>query len=97
MEAKLKVKYEAGHSYDETWVPTDYHCPRCAAKDVWVEQSEGDYYQGPSHLCRKCGASFALPSGAYVNDKNWQNQQRLKVLRDCPNKPDEERPAGRNS
>jgi predicted RNA-binding Zn-ribbon protein involved in translation (DUF1610 family) len=78
-EVRVKVRYERGHSYTETWEPTEFHCPQCGAASVWVEHAPGDYYEGPNHLCVACGSSFTLPR--LSNGQDWQNQQRRAAIR----------------
>lgn len=74
------VKYEAGHSYRETWEATELHCPACGKKDVWTEAGDGDYDVGSQYLCATCQASFFLPVGPTPNPKNWQDRQRLTAI-----------------
>ena len=76
----MKIKYEAGHSYDETWEQTDFYCPGCGSKQVWVEVDAWDYYQGPNYLCLGCEAMFTLPSGCSQRG-DWQTRQRLQELK----------------
>lgn len=80
MRVKMTIKYELGHSYDETWERTDYFCPSCGKQPVWEEAGPGDYYMGTQLLCVICKASFYLPTGYSQSEKNWQNQQRLAAL-----------------
>ena len=37
-------------------------CPNCGAKEVYVANGKGDYYEGPQHFCKNCNNSFTLPS-----------------------------------
>ena len=39
---------------------TDLHCPGCGKKGLMVEAGEGDYYQGPAHLCAGCDELWTL-------------------------------------
>lgn len=55
------------HHYISEWVKSDYYCPNCASKCVWVEDGDGDYYTGPNHVCANCGQGFSLPYGTYSN------------------------------
>lgn len=76
------VKYEAGHTYDESWEKTDYFCPGCGKPHVWHETGPGDYYVGEQFLCLKCGGRFYLPGEVQTNHvRDWQTRQRLEVLR----------------
>lgn len=78
----FEVKYEAGHSYVEKWkVEQDLFCPHCGAKEVWCENGDGDYYEGPNHLCKACGALWTMPSLRINDGKNWQITQRLEAIR----------------
>lgn len=77
----FNVKYEAGHSYNETWEKIDYFCPACGKQAVWHAVSAGDYYVGEQFLCADCSAEFYLPNGASPNEKSWQNKQRLEFIR----------------
>lgn len=47
---------------------TDYYCPKCGTKDVYVEFGDGDYYNGPDFICKSCKAVFCLPAGVSVDD-----------------------------
>lgn len=40
---------------------TNLYCPECGKQTVYVENSEGDYYVGPTHLCVSCDSNFTLP------------------------------------
>ena len=40
-----------------------------------------DYYMGAELLCLACESEFYLPVGASPRPKDWQNKQRLAVLR----------------
>ncbi len=45
------------HTYTRTDVRSpETYCPKCGKQEVWVEDSEGDYYVGPSYFCDACGA-----------------------------------------
>lgn len=39
-------------------------CPGCGRPGLWVEQGDGDYYQGPTHWCREdkggCGRTWSI-------------------------------------
>jgi hypothetical protein len=72
------VKYEAGHSYQETWELTDLFCPQCGSKTIWHEVSPGDYYVGEQHLCLSCHVTFTIQGPSQCN--GWQNRQRLDAL-----------------
>ena len=54
---ELTIKYSAGHSSKETWTKSDYHCPSCAQKSVWVGDGD-DYYAGKQFICIGCDRSF---------------------------------------
>lgn len=38
-------------------------CPYCGKKTVLVEEGDGDFYQGPTHLCTSCDRDFRGPDG----------------------------------
>ena len=55
-------KYEAGHTYSETWETCGWFCPFCGMQDVWIENSGGgDYYHGENAICTSCKTVFAEP------------------------------------
>lgn len=79
------VKYEAGHYSRESWSETDLYCPTCGCKSVWAEDSPGDYYEGPGHLCVSCRTSFTLPSLTEFHETHKQTAQRLeRILAERP-------------
>ena len=69
------------HKYKEVWEPDGVpFCPHCGQPDVWVECSEGDYYEGPTFLCLMCGTSFTLPSYNPNSKRNTDIQRRAQLL-----------------
>lgn len=57
----VTVKYELGHSIDFNYKKDEtVHCLSCGKKEVWAEQSEGDYYAGPNYVCTHCNATFTF-------------------------------------
>ena len=85
MRVDLTVKYEAGHSYDESWEKTDLHCCLCGKKNVWVELGLGDFYNGLSYLCGDCGASYCHPTEAMrEGDIDFQDRQRMNAFQLTP-------------
>lgn len=50
--------------------PTTF-CPCCGEQQVWVEDSAGDYYVGPTYLCVACGATGNMwePNGGEFDAK----------------------------
>ena len=61
--AKRKALLEfKTHHYIQEYSKTKYYCVNCGAKDVWVEDGEGDYYVGPDYICLACDHQFNLPS-----------------------------------
>jgi hypothetical protein len=75
----ITVSY-GSHERSETWEPDTVHCPFCGLQEVWVERDEGDYYQGPSFICRSCGTAFTLPTYR-PGSINAQDQQRAEQLK----------------
>lgn len=83
------VHYEAGHSYDRTYVKTGYFCPACGVQTVWEEDSDGDYYAGSDYNCSSCGAKFNIPTliDVDVEKMDWQQRQIYDALRLLPVNP----------
>jgi len=79
----INVKYEAGHSYNEEWELTEYHCPSCGSKKVWNNNSGGgDMYVGEKLRCNGCSCEFYLPDGVLITGSNdWQANQRAEVFK----------------
>ena len=81
---EIEVKYKAGHSYNETWLKGEYHCPDCGVKGLWEEQGEGDYYVGASFCCHHCGSVFTMQ---YREGQSYTDKQRveaIKAVESCP-------------
>lgn len=70
----------------EKWELTELYCPSCGKQEVWVEDSDGDYYEGPPHLCVGCETKFTLPFISQVEDQDDNampvDQQRLAGIRE---------------
>lgn len=62
----MKIKWYKDGEFNPVDL-TDYFCPNCGKKSVYVEQWEGDYYSGPHHYCISCKFDFSLPSSR-IND-----------------------------
>lgn len=60
-----------GDESDESVVITDLHCPSCGQQNVFMEEGEGDYYEGPTHYCNTCNYTFSMPSGGPNPDLKW--------------------------
>ncbi len=43
-----------------TYLKTDNYCPQCGEQSVMVEDSDGDYHDGPAQHCYQCLAKFYL-------------------------------------
>ena len=47
---------------NKQWISTEYFCPFCGNKSVWMDNDEySDYYTGPAYVCLSCAADFCLP------------------------------------
>jgi len=82
----INVQYEAGHSYNEEWQLTEYHCPSCGSKQVWNNNSGGgDMYVGEKLRCNGCSCEFYLPDGVKPSrgdeGDDWQTKQRAEVFK----------------
>lgn len=72
------------HWYDRWYEWTDLYCPNCGVQGLWMEEGEGDYYQGPEFVCTGCGRSCTLSGGT-------ANEQALADLRAGGRKGEPER------
>ncbi len=84
MKREVTIKYDNGHSYDFEYEKTDLFCPSCGKQTVWFESSEGDFYEGPTHVCTECTSSFTLPSmGVAYTDLIKQLKQEKLEKKHC--------------
>lgn len=61
---KVLNEYPNSHHYLEEYnLDESLFCPGCSKATVYVEQSGGDYYEGPEHICISCDSTFSLPRG----------------------------------
>lgn len=53
------------------FLTTKYYCPNCGKQTVVmvIENGDGDYDQGPAHICGSCRYLFAMQAG-FVHDKD---------------------------
>lgn len=79
MKKTFKVKYEHGHSYEESYEKTELYCPGCGTKGLWDELDAGDYYVGENFVCVACGSVFTMQYQGKRED-NWQDRQRVESL-----------------
>ena len=51
---------------------TDIFCPNCGFQSVLVENTEGDYYVGPTHYCKSCMYAFTFQAGGVEKDLEFE-------------------------
>lgn len=82
---EVTVRYRRGHTLTRPYVPADMFCPSCAGRTVWVEDGQGDYYQGPTHVCVSCGCEFCIqgPTKPYDGPEPHETviQQTVHAIR----------------
>ncbi len=49
---------ESGHN-GQTWVMTDYYCPKCTANSIWKTELY-NFYIGYTHICLSCSSCFII-------------------------------------
>lgn len=57
---KVILEYETHHYVEKYTYQKSIHCPDCGKLSVWASH-EGDYYEGPTHLCTECNCDFTMP------------------------------------
>lgn len=79
-EALYQVLLFGGERAEEFAREPLLHCPGCSAAGVFVEQDDGDYYQGPCHICIACGSEFTMPTFRAIEYPNL-SVERLSQLK----------------
>ena len=81
-ETEVLAEYDAGHSYNEVWEFTNYHCPQCSRVSVFTAPAQSDYYAGEPFACASCGFYWNMP---YTRDmaesKALDDKTRYKQLK----------------
>jgi hypothetical protein len=67
------------HTSDSFWSQTNLHCLNCGEVGLYAE-SVGDYYEGETHICLKCGYYFNLPQKPSDGKEDVQREQVLQQL-----------------
>ena len=60
-----------------TYTKNDLYCLKCGKQTVYVEDSEGGYYEGPMHVCSSCRATFTAPWIGEMSEDNWLMRTKL--------------------
>ena len=81
-EVKRVFVDEIDHS-KAPYVKTNYYCPACGKKHIWVHDDEGDYYLGPEHNCVVCGFWFYMPSEGIAKDKKFTDALCKAIIKVC--------------
>ena len=66
---KVILEFPGSHHYVQEYSLCDgMFCPNCGKMDgIWVEESPGDYYCGPTHVCKYCSNSFTIQGPSLPN------------------------------
>lgn len=75
----VEIKYKLGHSYTSFYEISGWNCPNCKSEKVWVDQGDGDCYQGPTYYCVGCNCSFTMPSPP--TEANDEDRQVIDAIR----------------
>lgn len=75
---KVLNEYPTHHYMDE-YEKCDLFCPNCGLKEVWQEQSPGDYYVGEDFICAACKHDFTIQGPRPMTEPNQLKKiQQLK-------------------
>lgn len=82
---KVEVNYynldgSLSHTYSSNWENTGLFCLNCGERGLFAEDN-GDYYEGETHICLKCGYFFNLPRCPDDGKEDEQKRQVLAQLR----------------
>ncbi len=75
---KITIIYPQGHTNTSEWLKSAWYCIHCGKQEVWIEQGEGDYYEGPQHICSACGSFFAVPNFRDAIDTELQVLEQIR-------------------
>jgi len=77
---KITDNYVPSHHYTNNYEKTEYFCPYCGVQSVYVEDGDGDYYQGPLHQCSnvECCHAFSL-SGEHSGPMEQARARQLST------------------
>lgn len=75
---KVLLEFPTHHYWREV-DKTNYFCPSCGKKNVWIEAGMGDYYCGPSHWCVVCGIEFSLPNLSQPSDQDKMIVEQIRL------------------
>ncbi len=67
---KVLDEYATHHYFTEYELNSELYCPNCGKKEVWTEQSEGDYYTGATNLCLHCEHYFSIQGPSTIESPN---------------------------
>ena len=67
---KVLNEYPNSHHYWGEYVKTKCFCPTCGHREVWQEQSEGDYYVGENWCCTECDSMWTMQGPYKVSASN---------------------------
>ncbi len=83
------------HHYIDEYKKCDFFCPNCGLKEVWQEQSSGDYYVGEDLICTACKHYFTIQGPMLMTEPNQLKkvQQLRSGVTLKPTTPRPKRPA----
>ena len=78
-EVEITVDFGT-HEVHERWSrDKEMFCPDCGKQEVWVEQSEGDFYVGPLFVCTSCESVWTIQGPGTATNVE---QQRIASIRE---------------
>lgn len=89
MKREALLEFSGSHHYDKTFEKSDYFCPRCGKKELWICQDGGDYYVGETYYCLACDGQSYLDGVGPVRDKAYLRliDQIRKGVKSTPTTP----------
>jgi predicted RNA-binding Zn-ribbon protein involved in translation (DUF1610 family) len=77
---KAKIKRSTG---TETWLKTEYHCPKCGSERVWVNEEQSLGREDEQYICILCAFMFTMPVAGEITEGETELSNLVEALREA--------------
>jgi predicted RNA-binding Zn-ribbon protein involved in translation (DUF1610 family) len=67
----------------ETWLKTEYFCPKCGSERVWVNEEQLRVREDEQYICIVCAFMFTMPVAGEITNGETELSALVEALREA--------------